>query len=83
MPDSLEARVKRMVADVLNVPAAQVTRETSPQSVDNWDSVQHLNLVLAMESEFGVSVPPEDIDKLRTVGDIIDAVRRMAGGNAE
>jgi acyl carrier protein len=79
MPDPLEARVKRMVADVLNVPPGQVTRETSPQTVDNWDSVQHLNLVLAMESEFGVSVPPEDIDKLRSVGDIMDAVERMAG----
>ena len=77
MPDPVEARVKRMVADVLNISAARVTREMSPQSVDNWDSVQHLNLVLAMESEFGVSVPPEDIDKLRTVGDIIDAVERM------
>ena len=79
MAEPVEARVRRMVADVLNLPPAQVTRDTSPQSVDNWDSVQHLNLVLAMESEFGVSVPPEDIDKLRSVGDIIDAVERMSG----
>jgi acyl carrier protein len=74
MAENIESRVRRMVADVLNLPPAEVTRDTSPQTVDTWDSVQHLNLVLALESEFGVSVPPEDIDKLRSVGDIIDLV---------
>ena len=79
MAESTEARVRRMVADVLNLPPAQVTRETSPQTVPDWDSVQHLNLVLAVEQEFGVSVEPEQIDKLRSVGDIVDAVEKMTG----
>ena len=79
MAESTEARVRRMVADVLNLPPAQVTRETSPQTVPDWDSVQHLNLVLAVEQEFGVSVEPEQIDKLRSVGDIVDAVEKMKG----
>ena len=41
--------------------------------------MQHLNLVLAVEQEFGVSVEPEQIDKLRSVGDIVDAVEKMTG----
>jgi acyl carrier protein len=79
MAETVEVRVRRMVADVLNVPQSQVSRDTSPETVDTWDSVQHLNLVLALEQEFGVSVPPEDIDKLRSVGDIIDRVARFGG----
>jgi acyl carrier protein len=79
MAETAELRVRRMVADVLNVPLAQVMRATSPETVDTWDSVQHLNLVLALESEFGVSVPPEDIEKLRSVGDMIDMVAKAGG----
>ena len=78
MAEHVEARVRRMVADVLDVPQAQVTRDTSPETVETWDSVQHLNIVLSLEQEFGVSVPPEDIDKLRTVGDIVDMVEKMS-----
>ena len=78
MAEHVEARVRRMVADVLDVPSAQVTRDTSPETVGNWDSVQHLNLVLSLESEFGVAVPPEDIDKLRSVGDFIDLVEKSS-----
>ena len=78
MAEHVEARVRRMVADVLDVPPATVTRDTSPETVGNWDSVQHLNLVLSLESEFGVAVPPEDIDKLRSVGDFIDLVEKSS-----
>lgn len=80
MAEHVESRVRRMVADVLGVPQAQVTRDTSPESVEAWDSVQHLNIVLSLEQEFGVSVPPEDIDRLKSVGDIVDMVQRTSGG---
>ena len=70
-------QIRGLAADVLDVNGTSLSPASGPDSVESWDSVQHLNLVLAMESEFGVSVPPEDIDKLRTVGDIIDAVERM------
>ena len=78
MAEHVEARVRRMVADVLDVPPAHVTRDTSPETVENWDSVQHLNLVLSLEQEFGVAVPPENIDKLRSVGDFIDLVEKSS-----
>ena len=78
MAEHVESRVRRIVADVLDVPQAQVTRETSPETFETWDSVQHLNIVLSLEQEFGVSVPPEDIDKLRSVGHIINMVQKMS-----
>ena len=80
MAEHVESRVRRMVADVLGVPQAQVTRQTSPETIDTWDSIQHLNIVLSLEQEFGVSVPPEDIDKLRSVGDIVDMVEKTSEG---
>ena len=76
MSESLEARVRRVAADVFNLPFENVTRDTSPQTVESWDSVQHLNLVLALEQELGVSIDPEEIDKLQSVGAVIDLMAR-------
>ncbi len=75
MPDDIETQIRQIAADVLNVPLERVTRETSPQTVSNWDSMQQLNLVLALEAQFGITLDPQDIDKIRSVGGAIDVVR--------
>jgi acyl carrier protein len=45
---------------VLKVPADEIGEESSMDTIASWDSLQHMNLVLALEEEFGVSVPDED-----------------------
>lgn len=74
MSDEAAKKVIRIAADVLNLPVEQVTRQTAPTNVENWDSVLHLNLVLALEAELGVQLEPEEVDKIRSVGDAIDVV---------
>jgi len=73
-PASVESQVKQIVADVLNLPLAQITPQTSPQSVDAWDSVQHLNLVLALEQALGIQFDPEEIEKMQSVESITAVV---------
>ena len=55
-----EARLKEVIASVLDIPAASITDNTSMDTVDAWDSIKHMSLVLAIEEEFGVSIPDED-----------------------
>jgi acyl carrier protein len=45
----------------------QVQPESSPDTIPNWDSLQHLNLVLAVEQEFNVQFSPEEIEQLLSV----------------
>ena len=45
----------------------QVQPESSPDTIPNWDSLQHLNLVLAAEQEFNVQFSPEEIEQLLSV----------------
>jgi acyl carrier protein len=78
MADSIETRVRQVAADVFSLPLERITPETSPQSIENWDSVQHLNLVLALEGELGVRLDPEDIEKMTTIGNIIALVKQKA-----
>ena len=72
-------KVRGIAADVLQIDKTSLTPESSPQSVESWDSVQHLNLVLAMEQEFGFTFSPEEMDRMKTVGQIADVVAAKRG----
>ena len=61
-------RLRGVVADVLGAPLAEITDSTSPGSLPSWDSVNHLNIVMAVENEFGVAIPPDAALEMRTVG---------------
>jgi acyl carrier protein len=65
-------RVQGIMADLFSVPIAQVLPETSPDTLDNWDSLQHLNLVLTLEQRFGVQFAPQEIEKLSSVEMIVE-----------
>lgn len=49
---------------------AVITAETSPKTLESWDSLQHLNLVLALEESFGVQISPEEADSMTSIGAI-------------
>jgi long-chain acyl-CoA synthetase len=80
MSDSIELQVRQVAADVLNLPLDRITLATSPDSVAGWDSVQHLNFILALEQAMAIQLGPEDIDKIRSVGSAIDVVREKRLG---
>jgi acyl carrier protein len=63
-------RVRGIAADVLQVNHGSLSADSSPQSVESWDSVQHLNLVLALEEQFGVQFEPEEMDNMKSIGAI-------------
>lgn len=76
--DSGADRLQRTLAVVLEVSPADLTDEASPDSVTTWDSLNHLNLVMAIEGEFGISLSAEEAIEMRNVG-IIRAVLRRYG----
>ena len=55
-----EEALKLVVAAVLNVDAAAIDSEASMDTIESWDSLRHMNLVLALEDEFKVTIPDED-----------------------
>jgi acyl carrier protein len=64
-------RVQRILADIFSIPVEQITLMSSPETIENWDSLNHLNLVLAIEQEFGLQLMPEEIDQVLSVGHIM------------
>jgi acyl carrier protein len=60
-------RVQTVFSDVFQIAREQVRPDSSPDTIPNWDSLQHLNLVLALEQEFQVQFTPEEIEQLLSV----------------
>ena len=52
-------RLQRVMADVLKIEASEIGDDTSVDTVEEWDSLRHLNLVLALEQEFDISFTEE------------------------
>ncbi len=71
---TIEQKVKDIVVEQLGVNAEQVTREADFIKDLNADSLDMVELVMACEEAFGVEVPDEEAEKLKTVGSVIDYV---------
>ena len=77
MTASTLEQVRNVASDILGIPADKITAESSPETIENWDSMQHLNLVLAIEEKFGVQLEPEDIEQMKNIGAIAALVERL------
>lgn len=67
MTRGIEDRLYHIISDVFGVPLEEVSEESSPDTIENWDSLSHLNLILSLEAEFGVSLSPEDVMEMLSV----------------
>lgn len=55
-----ENTLKQVMATLLTVDVTAIDSEASMDTIPTWDSLRHMNLVLALEEEFKVSIPDED-----------------------
>ncbi len=71
---TVEERVKKVVEEQLSVNADQITREASFIDDLGADSLDTVELVMALEEEFGIEIPDEDAEKITKVGEAIDYI---------
>jgi acyl carrier protein len=69
-------QVRSIASDLFTVPAGQITGDSSPETIEAWDSIQHLNLVLALEEKFAFQLSTEEIEQMKTIGQIASLVER-------
>ncbi|MCB7520195.1 acyl carrier protein [[Clostridium] hylemonae] len=67
-------KIKSMVADNLGVEESTITEASSFKDDLGADSLDLFELVMALEEEFGVEIPTEDLEQIVTVGDVIKYV---------
>ena len=67
MGQSNNEKFRSAVSAVLGVSQDQVTDQLSSETVDSWDSLNHINLISALEQEFGVVLPTESMAAMQSI----------------
>ena len=80
MSEPTEARVREIIVNELGVEPEKVTDDASFVEDLGADSLDTVELVMAFEEEFGIDIPDEDAEQMRTVGDAIKYLREKGGG---
>ena len=81
MKDSIEVRVKEIIVNELGVEAEKVTPEASFVEDLGADSLDTVELVMALEEEFETEIPDEEAEKITTVQNAIDYVNKAKSGS--
>ena len=71
----IEARVKKIIAEQLGVPESDVTNEKAFVADLGADSLDTVELVMALEEHFDIQIPDEDAEKIVTVGDAVQYIK--------
>ncbi len=70
--------VVEIFRDIFDDEDLEITRETCADDIDDWDSLEQINLLTAMEKEFKLKFKLEDVRGLENVGDVLDLIARLA-----
>jgi acyl carrier protein len=81
MPDNLSQRVIKVIAETQKLPAEKVTIDSTFEEL-GIDSLDGVNILFALESEFNVNIPDEGVQGIRSVRDSVEAMRKLLAGEA-
>lgn len=74
------ARIQAILRDVLDLEDLTISRATTAPEVEGWDSLAHINIIVAMEKDFGLKFALGELEDLKNVGDMVDLVRKKSAG---
>jgi acyl carrier protein len=73
----MREKVFLIVSQVFEVPLEQINEQLSPETIEVWDSLNHMNLILALEEEFDIQFTDEKIVEMLSVELILEAVNEL------
>lgn len=76
--EEIQKRLTEVFRDVLDRDTIVLSRETTAADIEEWDSLAHISLLVAIEKEFKISLSLAEVEQLRNVGDMFDLIQRKA-----
>jgi acyl carrier protein len=70
-----KAELQDLLSQVFGLGGRSVTLESGPEEIKNWDSLNHLNMIAAVEDHFKFSFSGEEISSIYCVGDLVSIIR--------
>ena len=72
----IKEQIKKIMSKVFEIESSLVNDEISQKNTGQWDSLNHLNLIVEIEEEFGVSFSPEQIGSMTSLKIILDEIKK-------
>jgi len=69
--ETILAELREIMIDVFDIDELELTDATTAEDVEEWDSLSHVRLVVAVERKFGFKFKNSEIESLKTVGDLV------------
>mgnify|MGYP006141606311 CR=1 FL=1 len=60
----METKIKNVMVSLFEMPIEEINNESSHDSIDNWDSLTHMNLIVALEEEFNIEFDDIEITEM-------------------
>jgi acyl carrier protein len=74
----MEQRIKSVMAMTFGLDVNRVGNDASPDTLERWDSLKHMQLILSLEEEFSVEFSDDQVTNLVSYQKIFDAIRDMS-----
>lgn len=71
----MSEKIRAIIAERLNIDVAQVTEDASFKEDLGADSLDLFEMVMSLEDEYGIEIPQDDLEKITTVGAVIDYLK--------
>ncbi|NAW51750.1 acyl carrier protein [Elizabethkingia argentiflava] len=71
----MEHQVKEIMAYVFNMPVHKLKGELNTDTIDNWDSLSHLSLIVELESAFNITFTPQEIEDFKSLDKILSGIK--------
>ena len=81
-PEDIATKVVEIVSEQMSVDKGEISRPTSFVNDLNADSLDTVELVMELEDEFDLSIPDDEAEKLKTVGEAIDYIQKHVDGTS-
>ena len=75
----VQEKVIQVLVNILQVSPEKISTKTTSDDVEKWDSLNHINMIQALEQEFGVRYDEEQVVSMLSVGEIVDATKGVLG----
>jgi acyl carrier protein len=75
-PSDITRRLTEVFHDVLDDEAIVLSRETTAEDIEAWDSLAQISLIVAIEKEFDISIDLAELNQFKNVGDMLDLIER-------
>lgn len=70
----MEAKIKEIIGSILDVKPEDLSENSEPDSIENWDSVNHMHIITALEDEFDLLLTEEEIIEMLSISKIIEMI---------